>query len=130
MQRPIEMRGVFYELASKIRDGKVEQPLFHTVAQCLYLKREMIEELMKDPAAILLVRNQCESFLGWIGKQPHFPFGSVQSEDSLQEKVRVLSLLDQLLLFDALVGLWDSIRAGDKSGLTDILQVIGSLENE
>lgn len=130
MQRSLEMRGIFYELASKIRSGNVEQPLFHTVVQCLYLKREMVEKLMKAPGTSPMVRIHCELFLDWLGKRPHFPFDTAQSEDSLQEKIRVLSLEEQLFLFDALWDLQDAINGGDRGGLSKLLEVIGPIDNE
>lgn len=121
MQLSGEMREIFRELDLKIRKGKVEQPLFHTLVQCLYLRREMIEERMKAVGTVPLVRIHCELFLDWLGKQPCFPFETAQSEDSLQEKVRVLSLEEQLFLFDILEDLRDAANSDDGENLLDIL---------
>lgn len=129
-----EMREIFYELDAKIRKGKVEQPLFHTLVQCLYLKREMIEELMRATGTSPTVRIHCELFLDWLAdcfnKQPRFPFDTAQSDDSLQEKVRALSLPEQLFLFDVLEDLRDAANDGDRENLLDILGTLWIRDSE
>lgn len=115
MQLSDELREIIRELASSAQDRGVRQPLFHTVTQCLFLKKDIILERMKDESESRLVRIQCELFLDWLDKQPCSPFRTAQSEDSLQEKVRVLSLNEQLLLFDMLEDLRDAVvNYGDR----------------